>query len=1332
MTVRGSDRGGRIPAISATLLIALTVLPPLQAGAFHDLASPGSSADWPHLLPASSGKDSLRLRFNGWDFDPMAGTPASPGGLVGTHGSPLLLVQFAGPILPSWTKALRDAGAEPVWYLPDFAFVVRASPGTADDLRSLPGVRWVGPYHAGYKISEQLGAPIGRPPELGGSATPVPVTVLALDPPVSHGAAEAIRAAGGKVRSDGGASAEGWVAVEGLSTLARDPDVLWIAPAPVRIGQNLDSSRLLDIRQESDGPFTDPGDALWSWDTLNATPAGTNGTGVVIAIADTGVYGAHQMFPAWKKRAFFAYGAAGGPWSDCQSHGTKVGGSAAGWNASNAGMAPGAQIIGQIVYFCGAGATMATHHRDAVANGAHLSANPWEDGGNDGDYNANSAAADSHTRDADTTTPGDQPLLILFPAGNSGPGAGTVAPPGTAKNVIMVAASTADGAGLAAFSGRGPTDDGRRKPDLAVPGLSLTTSTNTGPSDYFTGSGTSLATGVATGAAAMVFAARIDQTGTTPSPALVKALLVNGATPIPGQAYPGDAQGWGLVNVARSVLETPTRKIWVSDQNASLRLDTAEKAVWTVTMGAASEFRVTLVWTDVAGAGSNPIPALVNDLDLTLTDPAGTVYRGNVFSGGTSTTGGASDALNNVEGTRFMSPMAGDWRIEVTGRNVPLGPQDFALVLSGDLQGFVERDVAVTGIGFSDATPFAGDTIMINGTIVNQAPSSVTGVAWELRRDFPGGSTTVITSGAVATLAPGGSAAVSFLWTTQGRGNQTITLVADPANALSELDESDNEANASLFVRVVDFTLVRSGANVQSIPPNGTAVYPYRLTNTGNVPWTFEVTTLGTPAGWSANAAPASLPLGEAANGTFELSVHAAADAMAGDAAVVEVSVLATGRPGEKRDSTATTVIQVFGAALAADRATATIRPGGPAGFVLTVTNTGNGPDRIAVDSGLLPTGWSSDLDVAAFDLGRGGSAEAHLEVTAPATALAGDQANLTITATAGGSPPGQSATLPLTVTVVRIRGINMTVVPVTAVTGPGGAFLVDVQLENRGNSPEIAAVGMVAFPGWPNPTAEPPVVVLEAGGSATVALRLAVPSGAPAGDVPATVRAAIEGPPEILTLEEETTLRVAHVPGLLLGGNLNATLRANQTAGSWLNLTNTGNAPDAFRLVVRQSTPDLRVDLPERTPIIPARATLSLQVNISNDGAAPGSHRIVVRAVSVADPSVTAELEGRLTVLPPAPGPGPGPVPPPPVDRPQVTLAGLWWVGVVVAAAAVALLLVLLRRRQPPGAPATSPSAGQSEPAAPGWPPGPGPGMAPDPVDPWAPPHPDGGPPRL
>jgi len=90
--------------------------------------------------------------------------------------------------------------------------------------------------------------------------------------------------------------------------------------------------------------------------------------------------------------------------------------------------------------------------------------------------------------------------------------------------------------------------------------------------------------------------------------------------------------------------------------------------------------RVMLVWTDPP-ASLSAAKQLVNDLDLTVTGPDGTVYRGN---------GAASaDRTNNVEGVVVNAPAPGAYTVRVSAFNVPLGPQRYALVVAGPLSGVI-------------------------------------------------------------------------------------------------------------------------------------------------------------------------------------------------------------------------------------------------------------------------------------------------------------------------------------------------------------------------------------------------------------------------------------------------------------------------------------------------------------------------------------------------------------------------------------------------------------------------------------------------------------------
>src|SRR5688572_5914401 len=142
-------------------------------------------------------------------------------------------------------------------------------------------------------------------------------------------------------------------------------------------------------------------------------------------------------------------------------------------------------------------------------------------------------------------------FLLVFAAGNSGPGQGSVGSPSTAKSALSVGA-TPRGTGaeqMASFSSCGPTDDGRIKPEITMPGQSIisadfdgdVTSNNCTRASM---SGTSMASPGAAGLAALVRqyfsdgfypsgAARAAD-GFNPSAALVRATMVSSGRAMTG------------------------------------------------------------------------------------------------------------------------------------------------------------------------------------------------------------------------------------------------------------------------------------------------------------------------------------------------------------------------------------------------------------------------------------------------------------------------------------------------------------------------------------------------------------------------------------------------------------------------------------------------------------------------------------------------------------------------------------------------------------------------------------------------------------------------------
>ncbi|MGQ9897561.1 MAG: S8 family serine peptidase [Acidobacteriota bacterium] len=324
--------------------------------------------------------------------------------------------------------------------------------------------------------------------------------------------------------------------------------------------------------------------------------------------------------------------------------------------------------------------------------GARISSNSWG-AAVSGAYNADAQTYDFLVRDAQRTgsvfpTPGNQEMAIVFAAGNSGPGLGSVGSPGTAKNVITAGGSQntrnagENATNMYVSSSRGPCADGRRKPEILAPATAISggvlqvgTPNPTGPGNpdscvtsallpgttgyYRASTGTSFACPAVSGGAALVRQYFLNNSGppfngTAPSPAMTKAYLMNSAEYMTGTGAGDDLQsnnqGMGRMALDRAFDSAP--RVLRDQVPADKFTAGGQIRIQTVAFPASGPLRITLTWTDVPGATTGSGPRLVNDLDLQVA--AGTdVYRGNNFSGANSIAGGAFDRLNNAEAFLF-------------------------------------------------------------------------------------------------------------------------------------------------------------------------------------------------------------------------------------------------------------------------------------------------------------------------------------------------------------------------------------------------------------------------------------------------------------------------------------------------------------------------------------------------------------------------------------------------------------------------------------------------------------------------------------------------------
>ncbi|MBU6998242.1 MAG: S8 family serine peptidase [Theionarchaea archaeon] len=267
--------------------------------------------------------------------------------------------------------------------------------------------------------------------------------------------------------------------------------------------------------------------------------AGYDGTGTKICIIDTGIDPNHCDFPSGKIVAWADFVNSQGTPYDDNGHGTHCASIAAGEYAPK-GVAPGASLMGcKVLTSAGSGSesTIIAGIDWAVNNGADIISMSLGGAGGDG----TSALA----QESDWAV--DQGVVVATVVGGEG-ACCTVGTPGDARKVITVTASDKSDA-LASFNSRGPTTDGRIKPDIAAPGVSISAAdAGTSCSDVAM-SGSSMAAPHIAGVAALM----LDARGTA-TPLQIKNCL--GATAIDkGNTNKDCLWGWGRVDAYAAVIQ---------------------------------------------------------------------------------------------------------------------------------------------------------------------------------------------------------------------------------------------------------------------------------------------------------------------------------------------------------------------------------------------------------------------------------------------------------------------------------------------------------------------------------------------------------------------------------------------------------------------------------------------------------------------------------------------------------------------------------------------------------------------------------------------------------
>src|SRR6266568_3136347 len=688
-----------------------------------------------------------RITINGVSLDPVTqseGLSAARLESADASQSNYVLIQTRGPLSDEEKAQLSELGVVIHEYVPENTYLCGYRPSDLGSIRALPFVVWANVYLQGFKI----------PPSLRPAAADSAASILPMSVPRSP--SRKLREVDVVLHNDvDSISAE---LTNRIAEAAKvDADGLRMGRRKVRLtvqeGHLDDLADLDEVRHIEEVPerqlFNTVAHLILNADVVvNGTPY--QGDGQVIAVADTGfdrgsTSNVHPAFTG-RVRKLYALGRTNPDRAnDPQGHGTHVAGSALG-NGTSAtmggaiqGTAPRAALVLQSTLDSRGGL------RGLPLDLHDLFEPPYD---NDG--------ARVHTNSWGATTPGlpydasaqeiddvvwqRQDLVICFAAGNDGTDAnqngivdaGSIGSQSAAKNCITVGASESNRAefqptygrywpsdfprdpvnsdrqandpdGLVAFSSRGPTREGRLKPDVVAPGTCILStlsrdvarpSTIFGHSSdslFFFDSGTSMATPLVAGCAAVLRETLVKNGVTTPSAALVKALLINGAVELVGQynlseagPSPNNNSGFGRVNLAGSVIipgpdpdagcgegvrelnqgDEDTITVEIPRDPPGERSRAGRAGVGTMSLGAT--FKITLVWSDPAGS------ILQNDLDLIVIAADGSERHGNM---GTSSN---FDRVNNVEQVFWTNMPPGDAKIVFRAFRTTRFPQPYA------------------------------------------------------------------------------------------------------------------------------------------------------------------------------------------------------------------------------------------------------------------------------------------------------------------------------------------------------------------------------------------------------------------------------------------------------------------------------------------------------------------------------------------------------------------------------------------------------------------------------------------------------------------------------
>ena len=599
--------------------------------------------------------------------------------------------------------------------------------------------------------------------------------------------------------------------------------------------------------------------AIVGLNDISNSNLGLTGSGEKISYTDTGIDQDHPDLAGRVAGVYTQFGLDPSPADSNGGHGTHIAITIAGsgtGDSSAKGIAPDALIVAYALEHDPTGVfgrigsiyDMLNH---AEQEGSRISVNAWGLNGNYGAYTGDSRSVDVFVKD-------NSDFLPVFSAGDDpSQNASKVMAPSTGKNVLSIGASTTNPSGsVANFSSLGPSLDGRVKPDLIAPGVdicsgraqeaAIPTGSNCGSGQHANGNGlymsltgASQATAVAGGSISLIREFIREEVGIVkPSASLLKGAAINGAIDLGAPDIPNSEEGWGQISVANTVMPEYNGVDLSTYYDNSRVLSAGFSTLYQFDVNPGSGLDLTLTWTDVAGSANaeQNQSRLVNDLDLLLMAPDGTVFKGNVMLNGYSIPNGVHDSVNNVERIKINPSAnlpAGKWKVMVTHAGGL--DQAYSLILTGDATLDPKADlVAYDGSIFpSSESPLVNDLITIRIAWLNQgtANASQFRVVLEDLTD-----NTVLYDGNRSNLPAGQTDSLTIYHTFNSTGDHNMRLSIDTESSVEEINDEIDGVNNN----IEEMTITVAALGVRLVTLNSEGVEDSSLVNQTLDPSTAE------------------------------------------------------------------------------------------------------------------------------------------------------------------------------------------------------------------------------------------------------------------------------------------------------------------------------------------------------------------------------------------------------------------------------------------------------------------------------------------------------------